>query len=441
MNSENDDRLFGPAARTPRPAFLMVLCLMVGMGAGVLFDRQVLTAFVPSNAVSDFRLMAEAWNTIQRNYVDRPAVKPKELTYGAISGMVDALGDTGHSVFLSPEMVKQLSVAEHGLLKGVGVQIEMRDHHVVIVAPIDNSPAQHAGLRSGDIIMSVDGLDIAGLPLDQVVERISGPAGTSVELTVMDPQTRRIRNLTIVRAAIKLNSVTWQRLPGTEVADVRIASFSDDVSDDLRKALSEIREQRLRGLILDLRNNPGGVLTEAVAVASQFLTHGNVLLVKDARGKATPIAVQPGALATNMPMVVLINGGSASAAEIVAGALRDARRAVLVGETTFGTGTVLNEFPLTGGSALLLAVQEWLTPSGHSFWHKGIAPNLAVRMPANVSLLSPEAVRNMTPQELQSSDDKQLLRALQWVVARTADGKSAGDMTNPVDLPVTTKEK
>ena len=162
--------------------------------------------------------MSQAWNTIERYYVDRAAVQPKALTFGAISGMVEALGDTGHSVFLSPEMVKQLGVAERGQLLGIGVEIQMKDHHVVIVAPIDDSPAQRAGLRSGDIIMSVDNRDITGLPVTQVVERISGPVGTLVKLAVLDPRTHGIRNVSIVRAMIKLHNVTWQRLPATEVA-------------------------------------------------------------------------------------------------------------------------------------------------------------------------------------------------------------------------------
>ncbi len=430
MNNENDDKLFAPPARALRPAFLVALCLTVGMGAGVIFDRLDLLADLPSDAVTDFRLMAEAWNTIQLYYVDRAAVRPQNMTYGAISGMVDALGDNGHSTFLTSEMVKQLGVVESGHLKGIGVEIRMKNRHVVIVAPIDNSPAQHAGLRSGEIIISVNGRDIIGLPLDQVVALVSGPVGTSVTLAILDPQTRRLRNVTIVRAAIEINNVTWHRLPGTEIADVRIASFNDGVADDLRKALGEIRQQRLRGLILDLRNNPGGVLDEAVVVASQFLTNGNVLLVKDANGKITPVPVQPGGLAPAVPLAVLINGGSASAAEIVAGALHDAHRAELIGETTFGTGTVLKEFPLTGGSALMLAVQEWLTPSGHSFWHKGITPELTVALPPDATPLIPAQERDLTAAGLQSSEDKQLLRALKWVEAKTGVEDLNGSATN-----------
>ena len=379
----------------------------------MLFDRWVLMAYVPSDEYSDFHLMAEAWNTIQKYYVDRPAVKPENLTYGAISGMVDALGDTGHSVFLTPDMVKQLHVTERGRLKGVGVQVEMKKNgQVVIVAPIDNSPAQHAGLRSGEIIMSVDGRDVAGMSLGQVASEITGPVGTSVELTILNPKTQRLRHVKIVREDIRLSDVTWRRLPGTDVAAVRIAAFDDHMSEDLRNALAEIQQQRIPGLILDMRNNPGGVLDEAVAVASQFLSGGNVLLVKDAKGAVTSVPVQPGGLATNLPMVVLINGGTASAAEIVAGALRDGHRAELIGETTFGTGTVLNEFSLTGGSAMLLAVDEWLTPDGHSFWHKGISPEIEVALPSDVDPLYPVTAGDLTPEELRATEDKQLLKAL-----------------------------
>jgi carboxyl-terminal processing protease len=421
MNTENKSKLLGPSARTPRQALLMALYLTLAMGAGMMVDRLALPAVVRSNSDINLKLIAEAWNTIQRHYVDRGAIQPSAAAYGAISGMVDALGDTGHSAFLSPEMVKQFGVIVSGKLKGVGVEIQMKNGHVVVVAAIDGSPAQHAGLRSGDIIMSVDGRDIAGLPLSQVVERISGPVGTAVTLAILDPQSHRLRDVTIVRAVIKIDNVTWQRLPGTDVADLRISTFDDGVDNELRTALRAIQQQRLRGLILDLRNNPGGVLDKAVAAASQFLTDGNVLLVKDARGKVTSVPVQPGGLAPRIPTAVLVNGGSASGAEIVAGALWDAHRATLVGETTFGTGTVLKEFPLTDGSALLLAVEEWLTPSGHSFWHKGITPELEVPLPAGVNPLVPAMERKMTTQELHSADDEQLLRALKWVAAKIRD--------------------
>lgn len=402
--------------RRLRPGFQLALFFVFGLGLGVLFDRWALRAFVPSDAVADFRLIAQAWNTIERYYVARNDVSQEALTYGAISGMVDALGDTGHSVFLNPAMVKELHVTESGKLKGVGVQVQMNAHRqVVIQTPLDNSPAQRAGLRPGEIIMSVDGKDVAGLPLSQVASEISGPVGTSVDLGILNPKTHRFRNVSIVRADITISDVSWRQIPGTKVADLRIAAFDDHMSHDLRAALREIEQQKLKGLVLDLRDNPGGVLDESVTVASQFLSDGNVLLVKDSKGKIQPIAVEPGGLATNVPMSVLINHGSASAAEIVAGALGARHRAELVGETTFGTGTVLNQFPLAGGSAMLLAVDEWLTPNGESFWHKGISPDIEVSLPPDVQPLLPAAMAGMSPNELQSSDDKQLLRALEVV--------------------------
>ncbi len=399
--------------RSPRRPFIWVLLLVMGMGGGMLLDRWLLMTFMPANARSDFRLMAQAWNVIDAYYVDRAALQPQRMAYGAISGMVDALGDNGHSAFLSPTMVKQVREATAGKLKGIGIEIQMKDQHLVVVAPLDDSPAQRAGLRPGDIILKVNGRDITGLPLGEVIKQISGPAGTTVRLTLLEAKSGRTREVTVERADIQLHPVTWERLPGTAIADLRISSFSDDVTKDLKTALRGIQVRKLEGIILDLRNNPGGILDEAVGTASQFLTHGNVLLVRDAEGKTSPVPVEAGGLAPDLPLVVLVNGGSASAAEIVAGALQDAHRATLVGETTFGTGTVLNEFPLYNGSALLLAVREWLTPDGHSFWHEGITPKIKVALAADATPLTPEGERELTTAQLQASDDQQLLRAVE----------------------------
>jgi carboxyl-terminal processing protease len=290
---------------------------------------------------------------------------------------------------------------------------------------MDGSPAQQAGLHPGDIILKVNGENVAGMPIDQVVGRILGPAGTSVTLTIMTPGTEETRDVTLVRAHITLQNVIWRQLPGTRIAHVRIVAFSQGVTDDLERALREIQQEGLAGVILDVRSNPGGLLSEAIGAASQFLESGNVLLEKDAQGKTTAVPVLKGGLAPDLPLVVLIDAGTASAAEIVSGALQDAERARLVGETTFGTGTVLNEFKLSDGSALLLATEEWLTPNGRTIWHQGIAPDVQVTLEQGTSPLLPQAEEGMTPAQLQSSGDSQLLRALellnQAVAQRSAE--------------------
>jgi carboxyl-terminal processing protease len=393
---------------------IMVIALGLGLTGGIVLDRQVLNvaAAAPAPAGPDVQLIQAAWQTIQQQYVDRTAVQTQTLTYGAISGMVDALGDTGHSRFLSPEMLKAEHNSLNGNFEGIGAEVQETDGHVAIVAPIDNSPAQQAGLQAGDVILKVNGEEMSGLPLSQVVQRILGPAGTTVTLTIATPATGNVRDVTLTRAKITMHNVTWQQVPGTTLAHVRIAAFSNGVSQNLQQTLTEIKAQKLTGIVLDLRNNPGGLLDEAIGVVSQFVASGSALEEQDASGKITPIPVTHQYPVTDLPLVVLINQGSASAAEITAGALQDAGRATLIGETTFGTGTVLNDFNLPDGSALLLAVQEWLTPKGRVIWHHGIVPDAQVKLPTAAHLLLPEAERTMTPDQVKASDDVQFLHAL-----------------------------
>jgi carboxyl-terminal processing protease len=286
---------------------------------------------------------------------------------------------------------------------------------------MDGSPAQRAGLRPGDIILKVDGQNVVDLPLDEVVGHILGPAGTQVTLTILEPKTGNMRDVTLERAKITIDNVTWQQLPGTTIAHVRVSAFSKGVTQDLKDTLAEVQGQGMTGLVLDLRSNPGGLLDEAVGVASQFLEEGNVLLVKDARGKTSPVPVQAGGTAVDIPVVVLVDQGTASSAEIVTGALQDAERATVVGETTFGTGTVLQEFPLSDGSVLLLATQEWLTPKGRVIWHRGLEPDVTVALPSDAEPLLPLTERGLTAEQLRDSSDAQLLRALDLLVKTSGD--------------------
>jgi carboxyl-terminal processing protease len=410
-----------------RRPLLLSLILVLGLIGGIALDRLAAASLYRIIGPADFRLISEAARIIQNSYVDQAAAQPQRITYGAISGMVDALGDTGHSRFLSPAMVKELKILQKNKFEGVGAEIQMKAGHVVIVAPMDNSPAQRAGLQAGDIILKVDGSDVTGLPLDQVVARVSGPAGTKVTLTILNPLSGQTRDVPLIRASITIHDVTWQQLPGTDEVHLRISSFGSGMTADLRRALTEIHRRGLDKGILDLRNNPGGLLEEAVGASSQFLKHGNVVLVKDARGAIKPIPVKAGGTATDMVLVVLINGGTASAAEITAGALSAAHRAKLIGETTIGTGTVLKEFSLSDGSALLLAVEEWLTPSGQGFWHKGITPDIIVNLPAGVPPEFPNEEQNLTPAQLRTSKDAQLLHAIQ-VLSTSADQNKKGAM-------------
>ncbi len=405
--------------------------LVLGIVTGIALDRRVLARFLPlptmpEESYAEFGLMAEAWNAIQKNYVRRSEVEPRAITYGAMQGMVDALGDTGHSRFLSPEMVRAHLNEVRGELEGVGVQVQLREGQVVIVAPIDDSPAQRAGLRPGDLILAVDGQEVAGLALEEVIARVTGPAGTPVTLTILKHETGETEDVTLTRERIALDNVTWQQLPGTEVAQVRIAAFSGGVSRELAAVLAEIEARGLDGVVLDLRSNPGGLLGEAVATASQFLAEGNVLLVRDAQKEVEAIPVEVGAVAPRIPLAVLINEGTASAAEIVAGALQDADRATIVGETTFGTGTVLLQFPLSDGSALLLATEEWLTPAGRVIWKEGIAPDVEVELAAGALPLLPHAGSEITSEDLETSSDDQLRAALD-LLSDSADVESDAD--------------
>lgn len=391
----------------------------MGFAAGMMFERPTpllpVTGFLGQNSPQalDTDLIQQAYDIIQENYADQTSLEETNLTYAAIDGMVNSLGDTGHSRFLTPEMVEAERRSISGEFEGIGALLHVREGQPIILAPMDNSPAQRAGLRAGDIILEVNGEEVADWSLTEIVQEVQGPAGTEVTLTVQHPETNEIREVKITRARINVQNVTWQILPGTNAAHIRIAQFSEDVSKDLRDALMAAESQGAQGVILDLRNNPGGLLHEAVAVTSQFLSSGNVLLEKNAEGETRPVRVRSGGVATDVPLVVLINEGSASASEIVSGALQDYDRATLVGETTFGTGTVLLTFPLDDSSALLLATEMWLTPKGRVIWHEGIEPDVMVEQEEDILPSLPENMRDLTENELRNLDDTQLLKALE----------------------------
>jgi carboxyl-terminal processing protease len=263
----------------------------------------------------------------------------------------------------------------------------------------------------------VNGRSVQGLGINEVVSLIVGPAETTVRLSIYDPASGNTSEVSLQRARIRVENASWAVLPGYPIADIRVSAFSAGVTREVRDALQQIEGIKLRGAILDLRNNPGGELHEAIGVASQFLSGGNVVLEKDAKGRVEADPVRSGGIAPTLPIVVLVDAGTASGAEIVAGALQDARRAKLVGETTFGTGTVLENFSLSDGSSLLLAVREWLTPRGRIIWHKGIQPDIDVPLPGDATLLGPADLNGMRRAAFDASTDAQMKKALELLLA------------------------
>ena len=366
---------------------------------------------------TDFHTFWQAWDIVHNHFVDRQALNTTNLEYGAIRGMVAALGDDGHTVFMTPEELTSRQADLSGRFSGIGAQLGVKDALPVIVAPFDGSPAEQAGVKAGDIIMKVDGQDVGTWALDQVVSHIRGEAGTQVALTLLRPEEGKTLEITITRGEIVVPAVTWTMVPGTEVALIRLSQFSANATKQLTASLEEAKAAGATSLILDLRNNPGGLLDQAIQVSSQFLTDGNVLQQEDAQGQREAFRVKPGGMATDLPMVVLINEGSASSAEILAGAIQDHLRGTLVGETTFGTGTVLHSFALDDGSGLMLGTSQWLTANGRLIRKQGIKPDVRVELPIEADLLSPSDVERLSASELLQSQDMQLLKALELLQA------------------------
>ncbi len=361
-------------------------------------------------------LFAEALDRVRDDYVDREAIDPKKQTYGAIEGMLDTLGDEGHTRFLTPEERERNRKSLSGTYVGIGVTLESEDEEIVVVSSVEGSPADEAGMESGDVVVAVDGESVREEDLSEVVEKIRGPEGSEVELTVLRDDEERVFDLE--RAEIETPVASWVLIPGSDVAQVHLTSFTNDSAEKLWQAFEEARTAGARRFILDLRNNPGGDLDQAEKMAGYFLEPGNVIYIRrDASGEREEIKVEPGEDSTGVPIVVLVNEGSASSSEILAGALRDNDRATVIGETTFGTGTVLSEFTLRDGSAILLGVAEWLTPDGDFIRETGIVPEEKVELGEDAEPLTPGEARALSREEILERD-AQLKRAFEELQGR-----------------------
>lgn len=378
---------------------------------------------------TEFAVFWEAWDLVIDQFVDREQVDFTAMTYGAIQGMLDALGDENHTVFFSPDEAEQQASMLEGSFEGIGAYVGQEEGRFIIIAPIRGSPADVAGIVAGDIVLEVNGTEVTGMAEWEVIALIRGPAGSSVNVTVLHPDAEEPVELTIERGWIDIESVLWARIPGTDYVHLQITQFASDTSRELRRALEAIDREAsngrpVAGIMLDLRNNPGGYLQEALRVANQFLDEGEIILhEKDADGKIVTYRVEGKGLARQIPIVVLINQGSASAAEIVSGALQENDRAKLVGMPTVGTGTVLRPYTLSDGSVLRLGVTNWLTPDYELIKGQGIQPDIAVEQEATVEMMNSLLLEEISIRELNIHPDSQFHTALLW-------------LTDPTEMPV-----
>lgn len=362
-----------------RAAALVVTGVALGFGltfgAGVLAERETPAVAVESLPINELRTFTDVYARIKADYVE--SVDDKTLLTHAIRGMLAGLDP--HSAYLDPEEFKELQAGTSGTFGGLGIEVGMEDGFVKVIAPIDDTPAQRAGLQAGDLIIRLDDKPVQGMSLNDAVKLMRGEPGTKIKLTVVRKGLEKPLELSLERATIRVKSVKSRVLePG--YGYVRITQFQSQTGEQLRQVLEELQKQaggKIKGLVLDLRNNPGGVLQASVSVADAFLDDGLVVYtdgrVKDAKLR---YSAHPGDLLNGAPMVVLVNGGSASASEIVAGALQDHKRAIIMGSRTFGKGSVQTIQELANGGGVKLTTSRYYTPSGRSIQAEGIVPDI-----------------------------------------------------------------
>ncbi|MBI4308458.1 MAG: S41 family peptidase [Chloroflexi bacterium] len=327
----------------------------------------------------NFATITEIWNILQQDFVDRKALDAGKLSRGAIKGMLEALNDP-YTAYVDPNSFRVEQESLRGTFEGIGAVVAIREGQLIIVAPIASSPAEKAGLRPGDAIMAVNGEPTKDMGLQDAVLKIRGPRGSMVKLTIRHQGDQGPVDVEIVRAEVRVETVSLQ-VPEDKLAILRIAQFNQRTDQEVMAALREARRQGAKGIVLDLRNNPGGLLDVTVAVASQFLKSGLVLYEIDSQGRRKDWGVQSGGLATDLPLTVLVNQFSASGSEVLTGALQSNKRAPVVGVKTFGKGSVNIIRPLSDGGGLYVTHARWYTPDGQLIEGKGLQPDVEVPLP------------------------------------------------------------
>ncbi|TKS59692.1 MAG: peptidase S41 [Nitrospira sp.] len=354
---------------------MIALALLCGVFIGKGWER---TGHA-SETYEELKTFSEVLNQVQKHYVDE--TKPKDLIQGAIRGMLATLDP--HSAYMTPEMYKEMQVETKGEFGGVGIQIGVKDSRLAVIAPIEGTPAHRAGIKAGDFIVKVNDDTTKDLTLMDAVQKMRGPKGSKVNLTIQRDGTPDPLVFTLVRDTIKIESVKSKVIEN--LGYLRLTQFQEATGRDLSKAIKQLREQKVQGTILDLRNNPGGLLTAAVDVSEQFLPSGKLIVyTKSREGKKDEWFAKSKDQMEDLPVIILVNEGSASASEIVAGALQDWGRAVIVGTTSFGKGSVQTILSLGDGSGLRLTTAKYYTPKGRSIQSTGITPDIVVKLPAPV---------------------------------------------------------
>jgi carboxyl-terminal processing protease len=377
----------------------------------------------------DLKVFTEALTMVKKNYVEE--VKTRDLVYGAIKGMLSSLDP--HSSFLNPESYKEMQAETRGEFGGIGIQIGVKEGMLTVIAPIEDTPAYRAGIKAGDKIIKINNEATREMSLHDAVSKMRGAPKTSVTIAILREGWKETKDFTLVREIIKVKSVK-SKLLEDGIGYVKINQFQEQTAADLSAAMEKLTQDKITSLILDLRNNPGGLLNSAVSVTSQFLPPNKlVVYIKGRKGDRTEYNTSDDRPSFDVPMIVLVNEGSASASEIVAGALKDWDRAVILGAKTFGKGSVQSVIPLSDGSGLRLTTAIYYTPKGTSIQATGIVPDIIVKLESkekgkehpvirekdlerhlenNVEQEEPKEPEEMAPIEIEEKDDAQLQRAI-----------------------------
>ena len=333
------------------------------------------TAQTPKNI--DFSIFWQTWDILSARHVDRP-LDPQKLLYGALKGLAEAVGDP-YTAFLPPEENKEVKDNLNGRYEGIGAELGMRDDQLTVISPLDGSPAEAVGVQPGDVILKIDDEETSNLSLSESVSRIRGPAGTSVRLTLKRGDDEPFE-VTIRREQITIKSISWEQ-KDDGVIYIRVARFGEQTNQDWDSAIDEIinnQSSMIKSIILDVRSNPGGYLQASIHIASEFVNTGVIVYEEFGTGQRQPFNSDHRGQLTQVPVVVLIDEGSASASEILAGALRDLKRAQLVGKKSFGKGTVQDAVEFTDGSSVHVTIARWLTPNGDRLDGIGLTPDVVV---------------------------------------------------------------